>query len=165
VETARQRLFAVRNDMFVFWADAGLPFDSPAYASLRKIMNRSIRYAHVIAPSRCWLPYLAHCRLKKSRGFQPPDYFGSFHDALESIDDKDIADALREYHDNVISVLSKLYFLGSFSGWFSLAAFFMWAIAKSIVSGSIRKTSSILINRTSSVSANAYNIALAAESY
>jgi hypothetical protein len=163
VETARQKLFGIRNEMFGFWAETGLPFDHPAYTSLRGIMNHSIRFAHVIAPSRCWLPYLLYCYLKKSYGFQPPDYFGQFFDAVEAMNDKEIADALHERHTAVTTVLGNLFIFGSFSGWVAGFGFMAWATIKSVINGGFRETSSAVTNEACVAGVRAYNLALIAE--
>ena len=164
VEAARQELFSIRNEMFTFWAETGLPFNNPAYTSLREIMNHSIRYAHVITPSRCWLPYIWYSRLKKSHGFELPDYFSAFLDAVDAVDNKEIASALRKRHANVTTVLGRLYIFGSFSGWATVAVIFSWAAVKSIIRGGVRETRILVNNKACADGIRACNLALMAES-
>lgn len=48
LERFRQRLFSVRNALFDFAADGGIPFDHPAYRITRRRINSLIRYGHNI---------------------------------------------------------------------------------------------------------------------
>jgi len=45
VDSFRDQLFALRDEMFLYACDQGL-LDSPAHANLRLLMNGMIRYAH-----------------------------------------------------------------------------------------------------------------------
>ena len=46
VDTYRQRLFAVRDDLFDYAASGAVGFDDPAYTTLRDLSNGLIRFAH-----------------------------------------------------------------------------------------------------------------------
>lgn len=46
VDIVRQKLFALRSDLFDLAADGALPFDHPAYTQLRLLINGLIRFAH-----------------------------------------------------------------------------------------------------------------------
>ena len=156
VDAARQELFCIRNGLFVFWSETGLPFDHPAYTSLRGIINHSIRFAHVIIPSRHWLLYLCYCRLKKSDGFQLPDYDSRFLDAARVMDNKEITAALRDRHTTVTTILGKLFVFGSLSGWITFVALVAYVIGRSIIHGD-----HIRINdQTSAVGVRACSLAL-----
>jgi hypothetical protein len=58
VDILRQRLFAIRDDLFDFAADEGIGFDHPAYRGLRDEINSFIRFAHKITFSRLVLTEL-----------------------------------------------------------------------------------------------------------
>lgn len=48
IDRFRQRVFEVRDDMFDYAAAGNLPFDHPAYGTIRTLMNGYIRFAHRI---------------------------------------------------------------------------------------------------------------------
>jgi hypothetical protein len=49
VDIFRQRLFSLRSDLFDLAADGVVPFDHPAYAQLRLLINGMIRFAHRVS--------------------------------------------------------------------------------------------------------------------
>ncbi len=52
IDAFRHRLFAVRDELFQFALNDGIPFDSPAYVILRRRINALLRYAHSVTLSR-----------------------------------------------------------------------------------------------------------------
>jgi hypothetical protein len=54
IDTYRQRLFGVRDDLFDFAASGGIKFDDPAYTTLRDLSNGLIRFAHRLTFTRVW---------------------------------------------------------------------------------------------------------------
>ena len=46
VDAFRQKLFALRSDLFDLAANGVVPFDHPAYAHLRLLINGMIQFAH-----------------------------------------------------------------------------------------------------------------------
>lgn len=46
IDSVRQRLFAIRDDLFDYAASGKIDFNAPAYRQLREILNVRIRYAH-----------------------------------------------------------------------------------------------------------------------
>jgi len=106
-----------------------------------------------------------YCHLKKATNFQPPDYFGRFLNAVEDMEDKEIAAELRERQKAVTVVLGKLFILGSFSGWIAGAGITACVVTKLIFRGGVRETPSIVTNDAYAAGVHAYNIALIADSY
>ena len=49
VDSFRQQLFALRDELFDLAADGEIPFDSPAYLLLRSTINGFIQYAHKLS--------------------------------------------------------------------------------------------------------------------
>lgn len=47
-DSFRQKVFALRDEMFDYAAEGAIPFENPAYAELRLLMNRVLRFAHRI---------------------------------------------------------------------------------------------------------------------
>jgi hypothetical protein len=54
VDTFRQRLFAVRDDLFDYAASGAIGFNDPAYSTLRELSNSLIRFAHRATFARVW---------------------------------------------------------------------------------------------------------------
>ena len=52
MDTFRQNLFALRDELFDFAQSGGIAFDDPAYTTLRNVANGMIRYAHQMNFSR-----------------------------------------------------------------------------------------------------------------
>ncbi len=52
IDILRQRLFALRDELFDFAMDGYVRFDDPAYQLLRDLLNGTIRYAHNLTPYR-----------------------------------------------------------------------------------------------------------------
>ena len=49
VDMTRQRLFEIRDDIFIYAADGRINFNSKVYGSLRDRLNSSIRYCHKVS--------------------------------------------------------------------------------------------------------------------
>jgi hypothetical protein len=54
IDTYRQRLFGVRDELFDYAASGAVGFDDPAYATLRDLSNGLIRFAHRLTFTRVW---------------------------------------------------------------------------------------------------------------
>ncbi|HVA81757.1 MAG TPA: hypothetical protein VNF29_12600, partial [Candidatus Binataceae bacterium] len=52
LDILRQRLFAIRDDLFDFAADGGIEFGNPIYRELREDINNFIRFAHKLSFAR-----------------------------------------------------------------------------------------------------------------
>ena len=55
LDILRQRLFAIRDDLFDFAADGGIEFENPVYRELRQDINHMIRFAHKLSFARMML--------------------------------------------------------------------------------------------------------------
>lgn len=51
IETFRQRVFEIRDEMFDYAAAGNVDFNHPAYGTIRTLMNGYIRFAHRIDPA------------------------------------------------------------------------------------------------------------------
>jgi len=49
VDRTRQRLFAVRDELFMRAADGDIPMDSDAYRIVRRLANGTIRFCHTLS--------------------------------------------------------------------------------------------------------------------
>ena len=51
IDTFRQRVFEIRDEMFDYAAAGNIDFNHPAYGTIRTLMNGYIRFAHRIDPA------------------------------------------------------------------------------------------------------------------
>jgi hypothetical protein len=143
VQTARQLLFDIRNQMFDFWAENHFSFNDPAYACLRGMINNSIRFAHSLAPSRFALSYVWYVYLRNRHGFQLPDLSLRFEAALKQVKDQAIAAKLRDYQKSMLRTMGMLMVLGSLSGLFMLLGFIAYFGVALLLKGSKNFVSSL----------------------
>jgi hypothetical protein len=52
IDNVREKLFQLRNELFLLAADGAISFDDPAYRMLRERLNAVIRFAHTITLTR-----------------------------------------------------------------------------------------------------------------
>jgi hypothetical protein len=57
LDNLRQRLFAIRDDLFDFAADGGVAFEHPCYRELRNDLNGLILFAHKLTVGRAVITY------------------------------------------------------------------------------------------------------------
>jgi hypothetical protein len=69
VEAFRERLFSIRDELFLFAADGNVAFDNPAYTDLRDLINGMLRFAHRI--SFLTLLTFARCSSPVAEGANP----------------------------------------------------------------------------------------------
>jgi hypothetical protein len=58
IDALRDRLFALRDDLFDYAADGNVEFDEPAYFKLRALINSLIRFAHRLTFTRFLMGFL-----------------------------------------------------------------------------------------------------------
>jgi len=59
LDSFRQDLYKIRDDLFLYAADGKISFDDPAYKLSRDYLNGAIRYAHKISATCILSEYLA----------------------------------------------------------------------------------------------------------
>jgi hypothetical protein len=64
LDSFRDDVFSIRDQMFVFAANGNITFDHPAYTILRNRMNVLLRYGHAFTLTRLVLIKLTHPLLK-----------------------------------------------------------------------------------------------------
>jgi hypothetical protein len=100
LDALRQKLFALRDDLFDV-ADGGLTqFDDPAYRILRGRINSIIRFAHEITLTQLLFLSLAAKRM------QPPDR-GGWEIALNGLADKEARKRLNDIHEEAQRLLKE----------------------------------------------------------
>jgi hypothetical protein len=58
IDAFRQRIFEIRDELFDYAAEGGIPFDHPAYGALRGLLNGYIRFAHKMSLTRSIAMYI-----------------------------------------------------------------------------------------------------------
>lgn len=110
LDTFRQEMFTLRDEMFDYALNGNIPFSHSAHRLLRKSMNGFIRYAHNLTFYR-----LAVTMLQWRLVSQIPEirWAGDWNRALESIRDEEVRVKMREFHDRCHDLVAKRVVLGS----------------------------------------------------
>jgi len=137
VDSFRQRLFAIRDELFDYAAAGHISFDHPAYGTLRTLLNRSIRFAHKLRFSEALLIVLAervwpnpHASHELLRILQP----------ILSLPDGDVKGRLLAWQSQILLEVVRFLFTGS-------PLFFFFAVifgAVSLLRGAVRSVSDLL---------------------
>jgi hypothetical protein len=106
VDLFRQRMFALRDELFDFALDGHIGFDDPAYRLLRNLMNGTIRYAHNLTPYRTAMSYL---QWKFARNAPTNGWSSAWVQAVKRIQDSDTRNQLEIFHSRAnMLVISQL---------------------------------------------------------
>jgi hypothetical protein len=106
----RQNMFAVRDELFDFAAGGNISFNDPAYRLLRQSMNGFIRYAHNLTFYRFCCTFL-NWKLTDDSGTL--DWTAKWLNALESIKDKKLRNALMAFHGRSLYLVALRLVTGS----------------------------------------------------
>ncbi|HWE48161.1 MAG TPA: hypothetical protein VG273_00115 [Bryobacteraceae bacterium] len=71
IDSLRDHLFALRDDLFDYAAEGNVEFDDPAYFKLRSLINSLIRFAHRLTFARFFTGVI-FTSVSGSRGFDNP---------------------------------------------------------------------------------------------
>lgn len=106
----RQRMFAVRDELFDYAAAGNIGFNDPAYRLLRQSMNGFIRYGHQ-------LTFFRACMGDLQRWVSGEEPRMVWHDkwqhALDQIDNEDVKQRLIELHLRSLQLALNRLVLGS----------------------------------------------------
>jgi|ERR1035437_4642099 hypothetical protein len=110
LDSFRQKMFAVRDEMFDFAAKGAISFDDPAYVLLRKHMNGMIRYGHHLTVFRMLMTALI--------AFTEGDLHASswqedWDKALCQLKSEHARQQLKAFHDQSMSIAVKHLLSGS----------------------------------------------------
>lgn len=83
LELTRQEIFKLRDNLFLYARDGGLPFDAEAYVIMRTILNGTIRFGHKISFIRLVAPIVVErCY---TEGEVSKNFDAVFNHALEQV--------------------------------------------------------------------------------
>jgi hypothetical protein len=71
LDSLREKLFAIRNELFFFAAEGKIAFGNPAYRTLRDLINGMIRYAHKLSATQLVVTVLAYSFRPDEKWRQP----------------------------------------------------------------------------------------------
>ena len=102
LDTFRQEMFAVRDELFDYAAAGKISFNDPAYRLLRQSMNGFIRYGHQLTFFRLCLT-ITRWRIFDDK----PDlsWASKWEQALEHVGDNSVIKDLREFHTRALSLV------------------------------------------------------------
>lgn len=128
VAAFRRRLFAVRNELFLYWVTTGRPFDDPGYTSMRHSINSTIRFAHRMTAAHI-VPFWLTDRLQRRRNQPSPmaDYNATLAARSALVVDPAVAARLAGFHRATGMEAMGLLLLGSPSGWLLLGGLMLFA--------------------------------------
>jgi hypothetical protein len=110
LDTFRQKMFAVRDELFDYAANGNVRFDDPAYRLLRQSMNGFIRYGHQLTFYRMVLTVFdAKLRSK------PPEkpWTDKWTHALNALKSERVRNDLIEFHAREMELVTWRVTLGS----------------------------------------------------
>ena len=110
IDSFRQKLFALRDELFDFADSGAIAFDDPAYYRLRKTLNGMIRFAHQITFPRLCIALIAE---KISPDPLAKEAYQKWNDALLNINDFTIQETMLEIHSRMSFLMVKHMIKGS----------------------------------------------------
>jgi hypothetical protein len=128
LDSFRQRMFGLRDQLWDFAASGKISFDDPAYVLLRKLMNGFIRYGHQLTFFRVLMTTL-HWR---SIGQAPElTWHNKWNRALSQVNDAEVKKYLENTHQRAIMLMMRHLITGSPVLLVLLAGVFCWMTARS----------------------------------
>jgi len=95
LDSFRQQMFAIRDELFDFAADGHISFQHPAYVLLRRQMNGFIRYGHHLTVFRMLMSFAIH---KIYGDSMPSEWQPDWENALNSIQNESVREKLKQFH-------------------------------------------------------------------
>ena len=99
IDAYRQRVFALRNELWDYAAAGHISFDDPAYLVVRNRMNGLIRFAHLL--SLTWLLGAFWARALRPFPELEAEAHKEFEGALKNVDAQ-VANRLRSLHQQAL---------------------------------------------------------------
>jgi hypothetical protein len=110
LDTFRQRMFVVRDELFDYAASGKIAFNDPAYRLLRQSMNGFIRYAHQLTFFRLCLTIM---RWRIFDDKPEISWALKWERALVQLGDENVINDLRGFHTRALSLVIERLVSGS----------------------------------------------------
>src|SRR6266852_4021697 len=150
LDSFRQKMFALRDELFDYAADGHIGFNEPAYRLLRQLMNGFIRYAHQLTFYRLCLAFLMWHFTEKDRTLH---WTESWSSAIGSTRDENVKHKLNEFYSRSLILVMKRVITGSpllvlcvFITGTAVIVHGQWKNIKGIFKAAGRKVGSRIIN-------------------
>jgi hypothetical protein len=118
VDSFRQKMFCVRDEVFDFAADGNISFDDPAYVLLRKQMNGFIRYGHQLTVFRMIMTMAINT---VSGHGAKMSWNEDWESSLVKIQDDDVRAKMRGFHERGTTIAVKHLIWGSPLLWLAIS--------------------------------------------
>jgi len=125
LDAFRQRLFALRDQLFDYAANGEVPFDHPAYQMLRTRINGMIRFAHRVSFLRLFLTVTVQQLSPDTVAVQS---YKRWQEAVETLPSPEVRERLRACHDNMLVLMVRHMVTGSPILLTCLVGFGVWAL-------------------------------------
>lgn len=132
LDSFRQDMFVVRDELFDYAADGNIAFDHPAYRLLRTQMNGFIRYGHHLTVFRGLLTVAIHMVSGIPRR---TTWYAEWQKALESIEDVAVRQRLEQFQHRGMILAFKHLLAGSPLLWIFTVVFMAQLILQGAVKG------------------------------
>lgn len=119
LDSFRQSMFAVRDEVFDFAAKGNIAFDDPAYVLLRRQMNGLIRYGHHLTVFRMLMTFILR---NMEVGNVSPHWTEQWNAALLKIEDHDVQEKMRLFYNRSIYIAVRHLVSGSPLLWGAILA-------------------------------------------
>jgi hypothetical protein len=118
VDSFRQKMFCVRDEMFDFAANGNISFDDPAYLLLRRQMNGLIRYGHQLTVFRS----IMTMAINATSGRTPKmSWNEAWQSALDNIQNEEVRAKMRGFHERGMVIAVKHLIVGSPLLWIAIS--------------------------------------------
>jgi hypothetical protein len=109
LDVFRQRMFAVRDDLFAYAASGKIDFSDPAYRLLRQAMNGFLRYGHNLTLYRLCITLV----LWHFEGRPRTKWAEAWTLSLDGIKDEQIRKDLQSFHARAMGLVADRVIFGS----------------------------------------------------
>ena len=105
-DSFRQAVFALRDEMFDYAASGAISFEHPAYANLRLLLNRVIRFAHRIT---IWqmLGFAIVESVTEEDHQRAAEFSAEWRTAVNSIADAEVRQKFFEFEHRLASMITR----------------------------------------------------------
>jgi hypothetical protein len=110
LDSFRQNMFSLRDELFDFAADGNISFEDPAYRLLRQSMNGTIRYAHQLTFFRVCITMF---EISLATHFPRSNWSENWEKAVESQCNDGVRKKLTEFHERSMLLVAHRLVLGS----------------------------------------------------
>jgi len=110
LDSFRQQMFEIRDELFDLAADGHISFQHPAYILLRRQMNGFIRYGHQLTVFRMLMSLMIH---KISGRPDPREWRAEWDNALTSTENENVRLQLERIHHKGMRLAVKRLLAGS----------------------------------------------------